>query len=176
MGVAAGRGRRGLGFRTGRDCRARTSKPTGAGPPNPHLGREPRNESRLAQSQRRRYLDRARRRLPQRPKARVLHLHVQPVKQLKGAIMFAAMNRVTMTRPVAAAISRRGGRLLAAVVLLLLSLSSTGAAEKKILVPGDPPLTQDMVDDYAKYLEWRLGPAIARAGDSARLAEMIIAD
>ena len=46
----------------------------------------------------------------------------------------------------------------------------------KVLVPGDPPLTQDMVDDYAKFLQWRLGPVAARAGGPARLAEMIVAD
>jgi hypothetical protein len=33
-----------------------------------------------------------------------------------------------------------------------------------------------MVDDYAKYLEWCLGPAIARAGGPARVAELIVAD
>ena len=59
---------------------------------------------------------------------------------------------------------------------MIITLTSARADEKKVLVPGDPPLTQDMVDDYGKFLQWRLGPVAARAGGPARLAEMIVAD
>ena len=106
--------------------------------------------------------------------------------------MFDAMNRMTMAserrdinlsllpsskwRGQGERFSSNFRWLLLPALLLFLSLPCARAADKKTLVPGDPPLTQDMVDDYAKYLEWRLGPAIARAGGTARLAEMIIAD
>jgi hypothetical protein len=61
-------------------------------------------------------------------------------------------------------------------VVLLAGLSAARADQKKIVVPGDPPLTQDMVDDYAKFLEWRLGPALAKVGGSERMMQMIIND
>jgi hypothetical protein len=61
-------------------------------------------------------------------------------------------------------------------LLLLAGLGAARAAETKVVVPGQPPLTQDMVDDYARYLEWRLGPALARVGGMARLTQMVISD
>jgi hypothetical protein len=65
---------------------------------------------------------------------------------------------------------------LSSALLCLIGLGAAHAAEKKVLVPGQPPLTQDMVDDYMKYLEWRSGPILAQAGGPARLARMIIND
>ncbi len=50
------------------------------------------------------------------------------------------------------------------------------AAEKKVVVPGQPPLTQDMLDDYVNYMEWRLGPGLVRVGGPARLAQMVVND
>jgi hypothetical protein len=49
-------------------------------------------------------------------------------------------------------------------------------AEKKVLVPGPPPLTQDMLDDYCKFLEWRLGSALEKVGGIDRLRQMLIND
>jgi hypothetical protein len=61
--------------------------------------------------------------------------------------------------------------------LLVPALCSAGqAVEKKVLVSGDPPLTQEMLDDYGNFAEWRLGPALARMGGAARLAQLIIND
>ena len=67
-------------------------------------------------------------------------------------------------------------RYLVPAALLLAALGPLRAGDKKVLVPGDPPLTQDMVDDYARFAEWRLGPALARAGGPERLAQMIVND
>jgi hypothetical protein len=67
-------------------------------------------------------------------------------------------------------------RAALALMALAAGITCARADDKKILVSGDPPLTQDMVDDYAKFLEWRLGAAVDRAGGSARLVEMIVAD
>ena len=63
-----------------------------------------------------------------------------------------------------------------AAVLLLAGLCAAQARDTKVLVPGDPPLTQDMADDYAKYLEWRLGAALAPAGAATPLAPLIVND
>jgi hypothetical protein len=68
-------------------------------------------------------------------------------------------------------------RYLMFSTLLMPALLSAGqAAEKKVLVSGDPPLTQDMLDDYGKFAEWRLGPALARMGGAERLAQLIVND
>lgn len=66
--------------------------------------------------------------------------------------------------------------LLSSALLCLVGFSTAHATEKKVLVPGQPALTQDMLDDYMKYLEWRSGPILARAGGPARLAQMIVND
>jgi hypothetical protein len=63
-----------------------------------------------------------------------------------------------------------------AVLLILLSLGSVRAENRAVLVPGDPPLTQDMVDDYAQLAAWRLGPALARVGGADRLATLVVND
>src|SRR5262249_48983799 len=65
-------------------------------------------------------------------------------------------------------------RLFVGSILLL--VTGTGAAwseEKRVVVPGEPPLTQDMVDDYGKFLSWRLGPeSVARAGGEGGVRQM----
>ena len=43
-------------------------------------------------------------------------------------------------------------------------------------MPGDPPLTQGMVDDYCRYVAWRWPQAFARAGGSQRLGQMVVND
>jgi hypothetical protein len=60
--------------------------------------------------------------------------------------------------------------------LLVTGVSANWAEETKPASSREPRLTQDMIDDYAKLLEWRLGPAIARAGGSERLRQMIVND
>ena len=62
------------------------------------------------------------------------------------------------------------------VLLMVAGLGAARAEENRVVVPGQPPLSQDMVDDYAKFLEWRLGPAVARAGGTERLRQMIVND
>jgi hypothetical protein len=60
--------------------------------------------------------------------------------------------------------------------MVVAALGAARADEKKVLVPGDPPLTQDMLDDYGKYAEWRWGSALKRLGGPERLAELIVND
>jgi hypothetical protein len=66
--------------------------------------------------------------------------------------------------------------------LIVVATLVSGAVEtarpdtKKTLVSGDPPLTQDMVDDYCKLADWRFGPALAKAGGVERLRQMVIND
>jgi hypothetical protein len=67
-------------------------------------------------------------------------------------------------------------RYLVPVVLVLAGLGGARAGDKKVLVPGDPPLTQDMVDDYGKLAAWRLGPALDKVGGPGRLAQMVVND
>jgi hypothetical protein len=56
-------------------------------------------------------------------------------------------------------------------LLLVTSIGAVRSEEKKVVVSGQPPLTQDMIDDYAKFLSWRLGPeALAKTGGPDRLA------
>ncbi|HJZ91101.1 MAG TPA: hypothetical protein VKE40_09530 [Gemmataceae bacterium] len=65
------------------------------------------------------------------------------------------------------------------VLTATLTLGGASAArpdDKKALVPGDPPLTQDMVDDYCKMADWRFGPLLAKAGGVDRLRQMVIND
>jgi hypothetical protein len=60
--------------------------------------------------------------------------------------------------------------------IVLAGLGGTGAGDRTVLVPGDPPLTQDMVDDYVKLAAWRLGPDLDRAGGPGRLAQLVVND
>src|SRR5262249_4818069 len=62
------------------------------------------------------------------------------------------------------------------VLVMVAGFGAAGAGDNRVVVPGQPALTQDMVDDYAKFLEWRLGPAVARAGGTERLRQMIVND
>lgn len=61
-------------------------------------------------------------------------------------------------------------------LLMAVAVSVARPDEKKTLVLGDPPLTQDMVDDYCKLAEWRFGPALAKVGGVERLRQMVIND
>src|SRR5207245_1298255 len=65
---------------------------------------------------------------------------------------------------------------LVAAAMLLAFIGLARGEDKKVLVSGDPPLTKDMVDDYGKFAEWRLGPALARVGGTERLAQLIVND
>jgi hypothetical protein len=60
-------------------------------------------------------------------------------------------------------------------VLLLAGLGAA-RAEEKVLVPGDPPLTQAMVDDYCRFVEWRWPGSLARLGGPQRLGQAIAND
>jgi hypothetical protein len=60
--------------------------------------------------------------------------------------------------------------------LFLAGLGAAQAGGKKVLVPGDPPLTQDVVDDYVKLAAWRFGPDLDKAGGPTRLAQMVVND
>jgi hypothetical protein len=67
-------------------------------------------------------------------------------------------------------------RYFVPAVTLLAVLGPVRAEDKKLLVSGEPPLTQDMVDDYSKFAQWRLGPALDKAGGTERLRQMILND
>ena len=68
-------------------------------------------------------------------------------------------------------------RMLRSVVPILLAAAGlVRAGDPKVLVPGEPPLTQDMVDDYAKLAEYRFGPALDRVGGRDRLAQLVVND
>src|SRR5262245_17228242 len=63
------------------------------------------------------------------------------------------------------------------VAFTVSSCASTAQSDdRKVLVPGEPPLTQDMVDDYGKLAEWRFGAALANVGGADRLRQMVIND
>lgn len=66
--------------------------------------------------------------------------------------------------------------LVVTTVLCGAGAASARPDEKKTLAPGDPPLTQDMVDDYCKMADWRFGPALAKVGGVERLRQMVIND
>lgn len=65
---------------------------------------------------------------------------------------------------------------LVAAAMLMAFIGLARGEDKKVLVTGDPPLTQEMVDDYGKFAEWRLGPALTQVGGKDRLAKMLIND
>jgi hypothetical protein len=62
------------------------------------------------------------------------------------------------------------------VLLVLAGVGGAARAGEKVLVPGDPPLTQDMVDDYCRYVAWRWPEAFARAGGPERLGQLAVND
>lgn len=66
--------------------------------------------------------------------------------------------------------------LVSATVLLVAVAGTARPEEKKVLVAGDPPLTQDMVDDYCKMAYWRFGSSLAKIGGMERLRQMVIND
>jgi len=66
--------------------------------------------------------------------------------------------------------------MIPVAVLMLMAAGIARPDDKKVLVTGDPPLTQDMVDDYCKLAEWRFGPALAGIGGSERLRQLVIND
>jgi hypothetical protein len=66
--------------------------------------------------------------------------------------------------------------LVPAALVVLTSAAATRADDKNALVPGDPPLTRDVLDDYCKLAEWRFGPALAGVGGTDRLRQMVIND
>src|SRR5215218_9455163 len=70
----------------------------------------------------------------------------------------------------------RALRYFVPAVLVLAGIGGVRAGDQKVLVPGDPPLTQDMVDDYGRFAAWRLGPGLDRAGGPDRLGRMIVND
>jgi hypothetical protein len=47
-------------------------------------------------------------------------------------------------------------------------------ADEKLLVRGDPPLTQGMVDDYCRYVAWRSPKALDTVGGPQRLGQLVI--
>ena len=67
-------------------------------------------------------------------------------------------------------------RYVVAAGILMAGLGTAGAGDKKVLVPGDPPLTQDMVDDYTRLAAWRFGPDLDKAGGPSRLAQLVVND
>jgi hypothetical protein len=67
-------------------------------------------------------------------------------------------------------------RCFVSSALLVLAGLGAARAEEKVLVPGDPPLTQGMVDDYCRYVEWRWPQALARLGGPQRLRQAIAND
>lgn len=67
-------------------------------------------------------------------------------------------------------------RFLSVAFLVAAFAGTARPDDKKVLVPGDPALTQDMVDDYGKLAEWRFGPVLAKVGGVDRLRQMVIND
>jgi hypothetical protein len=61
--------------------------------------------------------------------------------------------------------------------MALLMLAGLGArAEDRVLVPGELPLTQGMVDDYCRYVAWRWPQVFAQVGGSERLGQLVVND
>jgi hypothetical protein len=61
-------------------------------------------------------------------------------------------------------------------LLVLAGVGGPARAGEKVLVPGDPPLTQGMVDEYCRYVAWRWPQAFARAGGPQRLEQLAVND
>jgi hypothetical protein len=60
--------------------------------------------------------------------------------------------------------------------LVLLASLGGARAEEKVLVPGELPLTQGMVDDYCRYVAWRSLQVFANMGGSERLGQLVVND
>ena len=60
--------------------------------------------------------------------------------------------------------------------LVLAAVGGAARAEDKVLAPGDPPLTQGMIDDYCRYVAWRWPQAFARAGGPERFGQLAVND
>jgi hypothetical protein len=67
-------------------------------------------------------------------------------------------------------------RCFVSSALLVLAGAGAACAEEKVLVPGDPPLTQSMVEDYCRYIEWRSPSALSGLGGPGRLGQMLAND
>jgi hypothetical protein len=67
-------------------------------------------------------------------------------------------------------------RCLLSPALLVLAGLGAARADEKVLVPGNPPLTQGMVDDYCRFVEWRWPRALDRLGGPQRLGQVIAND
>ena len=67
-------------------------------------------------------------------------------------------------------------RCFVSSALLVLAGLGAARAEEKVLVPGDPLLTQGMVDDYCRYFEWRWPQSLAKLGGPQRLGQVIVND
>jgi hypothetical protein len=67
-------------------------------------------------------------------------------------------------------------RCFVSSALLLVAGLGAARAEEKVLVPGNPPLTQAMVDDYSRYVEWRWPQSLARLGGPQGLGQVIAND
>jgi hypothetical protein len=65
-------------------------------------------------------------------------------------------------------------RLLISTALLLMAGGAAKAGDQKVLASGPPALTQDMVDDYARFAEWHWGITSARVGGKDRFRQMMI--
>jgi hypothetical protein len=67
-------------------------------------------------------------------------------------------------------------RCFVSSALLVLAGLGVARAEERILVPGDPPLTQGMVNDYCRYVAWRWPTALDTLGGPRRLEQLIVND
>jgi hypothetical protein len=67
-------------------------------------------------------------------------------------------------------------RCFVSSALLVLAGLGTVQAGEKVLVPGDLPLTQGMVDDYCRYVAWRWPQVFAKVGGSERLGQLVVND
>jgi hypothetical protein len=67
-------------------------------------------------------------------------------------------------------------RCFALSTLLVFAGLGAAKAAEKVLVPGDLPLTQSMVDDYCRYVAWRWPQAFIKVGGSQRLGQLVVND
>jgi len=67
-------------------------------------------------------------------------------------------------------------RCFVSSALLVLAGLGTAQAGEKVLVPGDLPLTQSMVDDYCRYVAWRWPQVFAQSGGPERLGQLVVND
>jgi hypothetical protein len=67
-------------------------------------------------------------------------------------------------------------RCFGSSALLVLVGFGAARADDRVLVPGDPPLTQGMVNDYCRYVEWCWPQTLSQLGGPQRLAQLIVND